>query len=222
MPDVKATVLTALPLLLVLRALLAAVRALLAWTRPLDTAPDAVLLLGGSEPRERAALLAVAGAAPRPRGLDRAAAAALTSRSTPVYVSSPACPVVRVARGIDPGLARRVRLDECAVDTLTNFTTLLPLLTSARRVLVLTSRAHVRRAAVLAWIVLGSGGVRPTVAVVRADTGEHPESITRLYRDAVRAIVWVLIGVSGAAVGRIVHGERFRHTPKRARRLERG
>ena len=212
-------------LFLLLRSLLALTRLISAARRPLAP-PDAVIIMGGCADRERAALRAASGSTPPPPGLDRAAAAALTSPRVPIYVSSPACDVVSVARGLGDGdgsLAARVQLDESAVDTLSNYSSLVPLLRGPHcsRVLILTSASHVRRARLLAWIVLGTRGVTPTVATVRTRARTPPESAARAARDAVRAVIWVVCGFSGASVGRLVHAERFRHTPVRARALGR-
>lgn len=212
------TLTSSLTTLLLLRLLAAAVRLAIACSRRASDV-DVVILLGGCERRERAALAAAAGRR-RLRGLDAAAAAALAT--APVYVSSPAADVCRMAASMDAALAARVRLDETAVDTLTNFSTLVPLIApAARRALVLTSRAHARRARALAWIILGTNGVAPTVVAVPTRAPEPPESAARAARDVLRAAAWVATGVTGAVAGRLVHGERFRHEARRAGRLER-
>ena len=174
------------------------------------TPVTAALLLGGCESRERAAGEVWFG--PGPKGVPLAG----TSGALPLYVSSPASRAAQAAAACRPGA--RVLLDERAVDTVTNCTSLGGLLKARGHgaVAVLTSAEHARRANVVAWAVLGAGhGVAPWLVVVGGGGGEGaPESAARAARDAVRCALWLLSGVSLAApLGRWLHPERFRPSP---------
>ena len=205
---------------------------------------DCALLLGGRVPRtgglacpasltrpcrdeqrERlaAALLAgtataeacVAGA-PGSAARDAALHACANATSLPLIVSSAAL------RGVAPfvaaGIARsRVTADDSATDTVSNFSTALPLLRAlrARHVLVLTSEPHAARAAAVAALTLGSCGLGATI-VPLASPGAA-ESRLRLARDVARAALWALCGVHCGALGRLAHPERFTHLDARRR-----
>jgi hypothetical protein len=118
--------------------------------------------------------------------------------------------------------AARLSADESATDTVTNFTTSLAPLRAAgaRHVAVLTSAAHARRAAAVAALTLGAGGVGTTVFALHDASLAPPESWARCARDAARAAAWALTGLHGGAAGRLLHPERFRHLDalRRARR----
>ena len=89
---------------------------------------------------------------------------------------------------------RRVRVDFRAVDTLTNFTTLLPYLQSnqPRKVFMITDQGNLPRASVLAWLIWGSRGIA-TEPVLVEGIGHH-ESWSKTFADGIRAIAWVLLG----------------------------
>jgi uncharacterized SAM-binding protein YcdF (DUF218 family) len=202
------------------RLALAAARLAAALARPWAPA-DAVLILGGSSARERAALTACARTAPRSPVVGATPADRAALATAPIFVSSPEGDVEAMAG--EAGVGRgRVRLDETATDTVTNLTTVLPLLPpAATRLLILTSPGHAPRARAVAWAVAGAGGgVTPAVRAVRCEGGGRPESRARVVRDALRCIVWLAVGASGArVVGRVAHPDRFRHTPRRAAAL---
>lgn len=89
---------------------------------------------------------------------------------------------------------RRVKVDFRAVDTLTNFTTLLPYLQSnqPRKVFMITESGNLPRALVLAWIIWGSRGIAIEPLLVKG-IGHH-ESWLKTFADSTRAIAWVMFG----------------------------
>ncbi len=89
---------------------------------------------------------------------------------------------------------RRVKVDFRAVDTLTNFTTLLPYLQShqPRKVLMITEEGNLPRASVLAWLIWGSRGIAAEPVLVEGRG--HNESWLKTLEDSTRAIAWVFLG----------------------------
>jgi len=90
--------------------------------------------------------------------------------------------------------------DEQAVDTVTNFTTLVDQLKARRirRVYLITSDYHMRRASVIGEIVLGSRGI--DFKPISVPTQETPEPMKKAVRDGARAILWVTTGYTGATL----------------------
>ncbi len=92
-------------------------------------------------------------------------------------------------------------LDYQAVDTVTNFTTLVDEL-EARNiedVYLITSDYHMRRASVVAQIVLGSRGISfKPVAIPTEQVPERPETVMREVRDGARSILWLVTGKTGS------------------------
>ena len=96
----------------------------------------------------------------------------------------------------------RVHLDYRAVDTVTNFTTLVDDLKDAgiQSVYLVTSDYHMRRAAIIGQIVLGRYDI--TFQPVPVPSNEpYPESLIRGLRDGARALWWVLTGQTGSSIG---------------------
>lgn len=92
------------------------------------------------------------------------------------------------------------RLDYQAVDTVTNFTTLIDRLQSRKidEVYLITSDYHMRRASVVAQIVLGSRGIQfQPVAIQTEEAPERPETWFREVRDGARSLLWVVTGKTG-------------------------
>lgn len=144
--------------------------------------PQAVLVLGGSTEREKFA-----------------AQFARQHPSIPIWISS----------GSPKGYARRVfakagidqsrlHLDYRALDTVTNFTTLVDDLKAhgIDRVYLITSNYHMRRACVIGDIILGSRGI--DFKPVAVPSTLPPEPIIKVIRDGVRSLVWVATGHTGA------------------------
>ena len=138
-------------------------------------------------------------------------------RSLPVLVSSPHAGAAAAfgAAGVAPP---RLLVDDAATDTVTNFTTALPLLrrANASHVVVLTSAAHAHRAASLAALLLRPAGIAATLVPLRDVPGAPPaESAARVLRDIARALCWHATGCTGASMGRLAHPERFWHLDAR-------
>ena len=92
------------------------------------------------------------------------------------------------------------RLDYQAVDTVTNFTTLVDRLQAREihEVYLITSDYHMRRASVVAQIVLGSRGIQfQPVAIQTEEVPERPETWVREVRDGARSLLWVVTGKTG-------------------------
>jgi uncharacterized SAM-binding protein YcdF (DUF218 family) len=146
--------------------------------------PEAILVLGGAEERE---LFAAKFAREHPK--------------LPIWVSSgsPEGYAKRVfaKAGIDKS---RVHLDYEAVDTVTNFTTLVDRLQAQgiESVYLITSAYHMRRARVVGEIVFGSRGI--VVKPVRIPSRRSPEPIEKSFRDGARAILWVTTGHTGSSL----------------------
>lgn len=92
----------------------------------------------------------------------------------------------------------RVHLDYRAVDTVTNFTTLVDEFKARgiNSVYLVTSDDHMRRAQVIGEIVFGSRGI--TYKPLPVPSGREPEPIEKAIRDGARAIVWLTTGYTGA------------------------
>ncbi len=97
--------------------------------------------------------------------------------------------------GVD---AKRLHLDYEAVDTVTNFTTLVDDLQARgiKSVYLVTSEFHMRRARVIGEIVLGSRGIQ--LKPVPVPSENMHESVDKSIRDGARALLWVATGYTGA------------------------
>jgi uncharacterized SAM-binding protein YcdF (DUF218 family) len=132
----------------------------------------------------------------------------------PIWVSTGAPAVVArplfAAAGIEPP---RLRLDYRAVDTVTNFSSLVQDFQSdeIHHVYVITSGFHMARARLIASVVLGSQGIAFTPVPIPprqlADPGSR-ESLPHLTRDLLRAYLWWFTGRTGARITLWVHPER--------------
>lgn len=144
--------------------------------------PQAMLVLGGSVERERFA-----------------AQFARQHPDVAIWVSSgsPKDYAKRVfaKAGIDQS---RLHLDYRALDTVTNFTTLVDDFKARgiKSVYLITSNYHMRRACVIGEIVLGSRGI--DFKPVSVPSAIPPEPIQKAIRDGVRALLWVTTGRTGA------------------------
>lgn len=98
--------------------------------------------------------------------------------------------------------SEKIHFDEQAVDTVTNFTTLVDELKSRgiTSVYLVTSDYHIRRAQVIGEVVLGSRGI--VFKSVAVPSNKPPEPIEKAVRDGVRAILWVITGSTGADFSR--------------------
>ncbi|ELS03112.1 hypothetical protein Xen7305DRAFT_00028320 [Xenococcus sp. PCC 7305] len=142
--------------------------------------PDAVLVLGGHEEREKFA----AELGKRYPHLD-------------IWVSggSPQDYVKRIfaTRGIK---GDRLHLDYRASDTVTNFTTLVDELEAQGidSVYLITSENHMTRARIIGEIVFGSRGI--VLKPLAVPSSYPPEPIEKSVRDCARSILWLATGNS--------------------------
>jgi uncharacterized SAM-binding protein YcdF (DUF218 family) len=101
---------------------------------------------------------------------------------------------------------RRVHLDYLAIDTVTNFTSLVQDFKNRniQHLYLITSDFHMPRAKAIATIVLGSQGI--TFTPISIPSNEPTESLVEILRDSCRAIVWVFTGRTGASLSpRVAH-----------------
>ncbi|HEY9736709.1 MAG TPA: YdcF family protein [Trichocoleus sp.] len=152
--------------------------------------PQAILVLGGSTDREEYAAMM---AQQHPE-----LAVWVSSGSNPEYAEW----VFQQAH-IAP---ERVMLDYQAVDTVTNFTTLVDELKAngVTCVYLVTSDYHMRRASIVGEIVLGSRGITFKPMPVPSDH-PHSEALLRSLRDGARAVLWVLTGQTGSSLAQTLH-----------------
>lgn len=98
------------------------------------------------------------------------------------------------------GISRtRVHIDRRAVDTVTNFTSLVEEFQQRhiRHVYLVTSDFHMSRARAIAILVFGSQGI--TFTPVSIPSTHPPESQLRILRDTTRALVWIFTRRTGAS-----------------------
>ncbi|WP_045054644.1 YdcF family protein [Aliterella atlantica] len=94
----------------------------------------------------------------------------------------------------------RVHIDRRAIDTVTNFTSLVADFKQHKfhHIYVVTADYHMRRAKAIATFVLGSQGIAFTP--VAMPTNKPVESRLHLLRDVCRALLWVLTRRTGASL----------------------
>ena len=94
----------------------------------------------------------------------------------------------------------RVHLDYQAVDTVTNFSTLVRQLKDReiRHVYLITSDYHMARSQAIASIILGSQGIAFTPVEVPSPGAK--ESPLRIARDVARSVFWTLTGHTAATL----------------------
>ena len=146
--------------------------------------PQAILTLGGGSDREVFT-----------------AQIAQMHPSLEIWVSSGTIPpeayeIFRAA-GID---STRVHIDRRAVDTLTNFTSLVADFKKRKfqHLYLITSDFHMPRALAIATLILGSQGIAFTP--VSVPSNQPPESWFRIVRDSGRALLWIVTGRTGASL----------------------
>lgn len=140
--------------------------------------PSAVLVLGGEREREEYA--------------------AKRLRATPIdtYVSS-GC--LALEDPVFDGVRDHVIIDRRAVDTVTNYSTMVDVFRRRkfRHVAVVTCPFHLRRAKLLGKVMLGSRGIYTSYEVASCLSSRDPEPIEKSLRDLSRAIFWVAFQVDG-------------------------
>jgi uncharacterized SAM-binding protein YcdF (DUF218 family) len=94
----------------------------------------------------------------------------------------------------------RVHLDYRAVDTVTNFTSLVRDFKQRRiqHLYLITSDFHMPRAKAIATLVLGSQGI--TFTPISIPSNEPNESVFHILRDSGRSLLWIFTGRTGASL----------------------
>ena len=144
--------------------------------------PDAIFVLGGSISREKEAALL-----------------AQKYPKLPIWVSS-GTPADYVRRHVfQPANIddQRLHLDYRAVDTVTNFTTLVGDLKAhdVQSIYLVTSDDHMPRAMAIAQIVLGSRGIE--IHPIAVPSGRPLEPWEKVWRDRMRSLIWLCTGWTG-------------------------
>lgn len=153
-------------------------------SRQTNSTPEALLVLGGHEERERFA-----------------AELARQHPQLPIWVSSGSpqeyAQKIFAKAGIN---GDRIHLDYRASDTVTNFTTLVDELQAQGidSVYLITSENHMKRAKIIGDIVLGSRGI--DFKPVAVPSNNPPEPVEKCWRDGARAIFWLITGQTGAVL----------------------
>ncbi len=150
--------------------------------------PQAVLVLGGALERE---VFAAEFAKEHP--------------NLPIWVSSGSNPEYSKWVFSEAGIAAdRLHLDYQAVDTVTNFTTLVSEFKSRgiSSIYLITSDYHMRRAIVIGEIVLGSQGIAFKPVAVASQ--QLPESLNKAIRDGARSVLWVATGQTGDSLAHLL------------------
>lgn len=146
--------------------------------------PQAILVLGGPPEREQLAAY-VAQYYPN---LD-----IWVSTGTPPDI---VCPIFQKAEISSD----RLHLDYSAVDTVTNFTSLIPEFKQRRiqHLYVITSDYHMPRAKAIATFILGSQGI--TFTPLSVLSRQPKESLLHILRDGGRSLLWIITGRTGASL----------------------
>ncbi|GBG31319.1 Hypothetical Protein FCC1311_075422 [Hondaea fermentalgiana] len=176
-----------------------------------------VLVLGGAADREERSVKASI-------AQDEQAGGGPGRQKWPIWLSGPALSEDAVERCVHAGCdARYLLIDYEAVDTLSNFTTLVDLMRehSFKKVHLATSSLHMPRAVAIAEIILPAYGLRLGKKIkVEPSRGEPDEPAITRYRDVVRAWLWLWFGFDFAApLLWLVHPDRMRHRDRRVKTL---
>jgi uncharacterized SAM-binding protein YcdF (DUF218 family) len=142
--------------------------------------PQAILVLGGDTTRDRFA-----------------AQFARRHPQLPVWISSGSNPEYAQWVFQQAGVPlSRLKLDYRAVDTVSNFTSVVGDLQQRqiRSVYLITSDYHMPRAEVVGRLVLGSRGVSLVPVPVASEWPQEP--LTKTVRDGARALLWMVTGRS--------------------------
>jgi uncharacterized SAM-binding protein YcdF (DUF218 family) len=146
--------------------------------------PEAIFVLGGAEEREL-----------------YAAKIAQQHPEIPIWVSSGSSEWYTEKIFAKAGIERkRLHIDRRAVDTVTNFTTLVDELQAQGidSVYLITSDDHMRRARVIGEVVFGSRAI--VIKPLSVPSGRQSEPLEKALRDGARAILWVTTGHTGATL----------------------
>ncbi|MDZ8023366.1 MAG: YdcF family protein [Nostoc sp. SerVER01] len=125
---------------------------------------------------------------------------------------------VWVSSGTPPEIARpifeaagisdsRLHLDYRAVDTVTNFTTIVPEFEHKRiqHIYLITSDFHMPRAKAIATMILGIKGIAFTPISVPSDADQlKQETISPIIRDLGRSLLWIVTGRTGTSLQSLI------------------
>lgn len=148
------------------------------------SSPEALLVLGGHEERERFA-----------------AQLAQQHPQLPIWISSGSPQEYAQKIFAKAGVkSDRLNFDYRASDTVTNFTTLVDELQAKGidSVYLITSENHMKRAKIIGDIVLGSR--RINFKPIYVPSSNPPEPIEKCWRDGARSIFWLVTGQTGAVL----------------------
>ncbi len=154
--------------------------------------PTAIFVLGGEIHRERVA-----------------AQLARQYPNLPIWISSgsPADHARSIFAEANISLDR-LHLDYRAVDTVTNFTTLVDDFDrlGIQHVYLVTSDYHMRRALTIETIVFGSRGI--DVTPISVPTTRVNEPLEKSMRDGMRSLLWLTTGRTGASIGKTMKAQK--------------
>ena len=148
--------------------------------------PEALLVLGGHEERERFA-----------------AKLARENPDLPIWISSGSPKEYAQEIFNKAGIpSDRLYFDYRASDTVTNFTTLVEELKAKGidSVYLITSENHMTRAKIIGDIVFGSQGI--DFQPIAVPSNNPPEPLEKCLRDGARSIFWLITGHTGAILVR--------------------
>ncbi|MBD2308302.1 YdcF family protein [Chroococcidiopsis sp. FACHB-1243] len=143
--------------------------------------PQAIIALGGDPIRETFAV-----------------DFALQHPPLEIWISSP---YLKTFDFPDPSSPRpRIYIDRRAVDTVTNFTSLVADFKQRyfQHVYLITSDFHMARAKAIAFFVFGSQGI--AVTPISVPSNQQPESWFHICRDVCRTWLWMVTGRTGASL----------------------
>jgi uncharacterized SAM-binding protein YcdF (DUF218 family) len=146
----------------------------------ITSSPEALLVLGGHEERER-----------------YAAQLAQQHPDLPIWISSGSPQAYAQKIFHNAGVeSDRLHLDYRASDTVTNFTTLVDELKAQGidSVYLITSENHMQRAKIIGDIVLRSRGIN--FQPISVPSKNPPEPIDKTVRDGARAFFWLVTGLT--------------------------
>ncbi|MEA5553515.1 YdcF family protein [Anabaena cylindrica UHCC 0172] len=123
-----------------------------------------------------------------------------------IWISSGILPAQAFAIFEEMGIStEHIHLDYRAVDTVTNFTTLVHDFHNRhiKHIYLITSDFHLPRAKTIATLVLGSQGI--TFSPISIPSERPRESIFHILRDSGRSLLWIVSGRTGASLNPRFH-----------------
>lgn len=148
---------------------------------------------------------------PKPQAILTLGGGSIREEFTAKFAQSHPSLDIWVSTGIPPKQAKeifrnaginleRVNLDYRAVDTVTNFTSLVQDFKNLNihHLYLITSDFHMRRVKAIATVVLGSQGIAFTPVPI--PTNQSRETTLHVLRDTGRALIWLYTGHTGASL----------------------